>query len=70
MRDGFLMPALNSSAIGFVDYDWISGRLYITFRSGQTYTFYRVPAQIYGGLLTATSPGRFYHACIRGRYKL
>jgi hypothetical protein len=62
------MPTLDSSAISYIDYDWSSARLYITFRSGGTYTFYHVPASIYLGLVNATSPGRYYHAYIRGRY--
>ncbi len=41
----------------------------ITFHSGQTYTFYRVPEHIYHGLVSATSPGGYYHAYICGRYR-
>lgn len=58
-----------SSAINRFEYDWDSGRLYITFCSGgPTYTFYRVPPDIYEGLVNASSKGRYYHAYIRGRY--
>ena len=62
------MPALASSAISHVSYDWGSGQLEITFHSGGTYTFHRVPSEIYHGLMSASSAGRYYHACIRGRY--
>lgn len=62
------MPALASSAVANVDYDWFSRRIYIKFRSGRTYTFYRVPVGIYHGLISAPSAGRYYHAYIRGRY--
>lgn len=62
------MPALSSSAILAVSYNAAAMLLYITFRSGGTYTFYRVPPEIYYGLITAESAGRYYHACIRGRY--
>ena len=62
------MPTLNSSAIRNVSYDELTGRLHITFNSGGTYTFYRVPPAIYHGLLDASSAGHYYHACIRGRF--
>jgi KTSC domain len=62
------MPMFNSSAISRASYDPSSAQLHITFHSGRTYTFYRVPPAIYHGLLTASSAGRYYHAYIRGRF--
>lgn len=62
------MPSLNSSAIRNASYDSLTGRLHITFNSGGTYIFYRVPPAIYHGLLNASSAGQYYHATIRGRY--
>ena len=65
------MPSLDSSAISCAEYDWNSAQLYITFCSGDTaYTFYRVPAYVYEGLINATSPGTYYHDHICGRYGL
>jgi len=63
------MPTLHSSAISRASYDPLSARLSITFHSGRTYTFYRVPPAIYHGLLNASSPGQYYHATIRGRFR-
>ncbi|HRI81345.1 MAG TPA: KTSC domain-containing protein [Opitutaceae bacterium] len=60
---------MNSSAIADVAYDPSSRTLQITFRSGGTYTFHGVPADIYRGLITASSPGSFYHNHIRGRFR-
>lgn len=62
------MPTLNSSAISRARYDSLTARLHITFHSGRTYTFYRVPPAIYEGLLNASSAGRYYHTYIRGRF--
>ena len=62
------MPALASFAISHVSYDSASGLLAVTFRPGRTYTFYRVPPEIYHGLMSASSAGRYYHAFIRGRF--
>ena len=59
---------MNSSAIQHASYDPFSEHLHITFRSGGTYTFYRVPPGIYHGLLNASSAGQYYHAYIRGRF--
>lgn len=62
------MAFLNSSAILAVNYNAAAMLLFITFRSGGTYTFYGVPAWIYHGLISAPSAGQFYHAFIRGRF--
>ena len=62
------MPSLSSSAISRASYDSLTAQLHITFHSGRTYTFYRVPLAIYHGLLSASSAGQYYHAYIRGRY--
>jgi hypothetical protein len=63
------MTALASSAIAAADYDPRSRTLHITFRSGGTYTFHGVPADIYRGLVMSSSPGSFYHRYIRGRFR-
>jgi len=62
------MTTLNSSAIQAAGYDPSLQEMTIQFTSGGTYTFYRVPEEIFHGLITAASPGSFYHAYIRGRY--
>lgn len=62
------MPALNSSAISWVEYDPFTGTLEVTFHSGRTYTLHRVPAHHYSGLLHAGSPGAYFNRHLRGRY--
>jgi hypothetical protein len=62
------MPSLNSSAISSADYNPSSQTMTITFTSGGSYSFYRVPYSVYHGLISAGSPGSYYHAYIRGRY--
>ena len=49
MREGFAMPALNSSCLSWVDYD--SGTMYLTFRTGRNYTLHGAPEYHYDGLL-------------------
>jgi acetyl esterase/lipase len=70
----FKFIALGITWSSFDTPDWLRAELKaagqtITFHSGQTYTFYRVPEHIYHGLVSATSPGGYYHAYICGRYR-
>ena len=60
--------SVSSSGIRSVSYDSESSRLYITFHSGGPYTFYRVPPEIFHGLINSSSPGSYYHNRIAGRY--
>jgi hypothetical protein len=65
---GLIMPALNSSAISWIDYDPISRTLSITFQSGRNYTLRGVPEYHYHGLLNAPSAGWYFSTYLRGRY--
>lgn len=60
------MPSLNSSCITRAEYE--SGTLYLTFRSGRTYTLRCVPERLYLGLLSASSPGQYFNDYLKGRY--
>lgn len=44
------------------------GTLTVTFKSGRSYTFDNVPEDVYQGLITAESPGSYYHENIKGQY--
>lgn len=60
---------LNSTCISRVSYDAFSGSLAVTFRqSGRTNTHHRVPADVFSGLLGASSHGAYYNRNIRGKY--
>jgi hypothetical protein len=60
------MPSLNSSCLSWADYN--SGTLRLAFRSGRTYTLHGVPEYHYYGLLSASSPGWYFNAYLKGRY--
>lgn len=63
------MPTLNSTAIHRVEYDPNSGNLEVWFhKSGDPYTYFRVPAAVYQGLLNANSHGRYFDTYIRNIY--
>lgn len=60
---------LNSSAISRVAYDEDSRILSIRFRDSGLYLYFDVPADIYEGLKSAPSAGRYYCDVIKGRYR-
>jgi hypothetical protein len=60
------MPSLNSSCIIWAEYE--AGTLYLKFNSGRTYTLSNVPESLYIGLLSASSPGRYFNDYLKGRY--
>lgn len=62
------MPAVNSSAIKFIDYNRENSELYITFSSGNTYTYFSVPESVYNAFLSAASKGHFYNEHIKNSY--
>jgi hypothetical protein len=61
-----LIP-LNSSAIRAAAHD--GQNLYIQFHSREEpYTYPNVPDSIFMGLISADSPGTYYHIYIHGKY--
>jgi len=64
------MPAVNSSAISFVEYDASTAELHVTFRTTGLYTYYGVPRHVYDALLAASSIGRFFNDNIRDQYSI
>lgn len=63
------MEPVQSTCLRAAGYDAASRRLYLEFVSNwKTYTFYRVPVEVYGRLMAAPSKGTFYRDHIKGRY--
>jgi hypothetical protein len=63
------MPFFNSTAIARAEYGASTRQLQIWFRGGRgPYTYFGVPEQIYVGLLTAPSKGRYFDRFIRDVY--
>jgi hypothetical protein len=59
---------LQSSALRSADYDDETQQLDVTFNSGQTYTYERVPAHVFEQLSTASSPGTYFFQNVKGRF--
>ena len=64
------MPTVSSSAIRRIEYDELTSRLHVTFASGKTYTYYRVPRSIYERFLLAASKGTFFNDHVKDRYSV
>ena len=63
------MPNLASTSIARVEYDPINRALQVWFHaSGAPYTYAGVPQNIYDGLISAGSHGRYFDHYIRDRY--
>ena len=57
-----------STTLAFARYDEVAGTLEIGLRNGALYRYFVVPRQIFEGLLSADSPGRFFVRHIREQY--
>lgn len=62
------MITVNSSAISAVGYEADTMQMRIRFKQGETYTFCRVPQNVFEGLLAASSKGTYYDRHIREKY--
>ena len=59
---------LSSTALASATYDDENLDLSITFVSGGTYTHSNVPQEIFDGLVSASSPGKYWHSNIKDQY--
>jgi hypothetical protein len=60
---------VSSSDLRSVGYDPIQSVLEIEFNSGGIYQYFNVPENVYHGLMTASSHGRYFHAHIKDHYR-
>jgi len=67
-REALQRNDVSSSAIVSVGYDDAVRVLEIEFRSGGIYQYLGVPAEVYAGLLTAMSVGRYFLDNIKHNY--
>ncbi len=63
-----LVATLDSSNLRHAAYDADKSILTIEFGGGRRYAYSRVPRQVYEGLLSAASHGRYFHQWIKDRY--
>lgn len=60
---------VDSSNLDWIAYDRDKEDLYIQFRSGGLYVYHDVPYNIFDGLRTAGSKGRYHNMKIKWKYK-
>lgn len=59
---------VSSSNLSSVGYDEDSKILEIEFNDGSVYQYSNVPQNIYEGLMSASSHGKYFHRNVRGSY--
>lgn len=62
------MIAVRSSVIRAIDYDVEKSILYVKFKSGMLYKYYRVSETVFNSLLNARSKGTYFNDRIKGKY--
>jgi hypothetical protein len=60
---------VTSTAVARIEYDELSQELIVTFTTGKTYTYFRVPPDVHFQFLDAESKGRFFNEAIRDRFR-
>jgi lysyl-tRNA synthetase class 2 len=63
------MPLVDSSAVSSINYDPDRKEMYVAFRSGSRYTYFKVPQEVYEDWLTAPSIGEYFSEHIRDHYE-
>jgi len=63
------MISVSSNQLEAVGYDERLKLLHIQFVTGALYEYYDVPKNIYIGLITAPSAGKYFHEYVKGVYR-
>ena len=63
------MIPVSSSNLMSVDYNPLTQTLTVQFHGGRVYEYYGVPQNIFDGLISAASKGRFHHRYIKNSYR-
>ena len=60
---------VSSSNIASIGYDSDSQTLEVEFHSGGVYQYFDVPQHVYDAFISADSPGSYFAAHIKGKYR-
>lgn len=63
-----VMTGVSSSNIYAVGYDKEKKELFVEFHSGSVYTYFNVPEDIYDGLVSAGSVGKYFNAHVKDQF--
>lgn len=62
------MQSVISSDLSEVGYDADNNALVVEFKSGNTYQYSSVPQEVFDGLISAESVGKYFNQFIKGNY--
>lgn len=68
MKNDIVKHIVESTNLDWVGYDEKTKELYIQFKSGGLYVYYKVPKNIFEDLLKAGSKGRYHNIKIKYNY--
>ncbi len=60
---------VRSSMLDSVGYDETTGTLEVKYKSGGIYKYRNVPLEVYLGLMSAYSKGRYFNRYVKGKYR-
>lgn len=60
---------VESSNIRCVGYDTPTNTLFIRFHSGESYSYAKVPEEVFATLVSAESVGQTFHKLIKGKFE-
>lgn len=60
---------VTSSNLVSVGYNASSQTLEVEFKNGGIYQYDEIPLELYTGIMSAASAGRYFHQNIRGKYQ-
>jgi lysyl-tRNA synthetase class 2 len=63
-----ISTAIESSVLASITYDQPNRLLWVEFRGGAIYCYFRVPLAIHLGLLAAPSKGAYFNRFIRSKF--
>lgn len=62
------MQSVNSSDLSEVGYDADNNLLIVEFKNGNVYQYGLVPQEVFDGLISAESVGKYFNQFIKGNY--
>ena len=60
---------VSSSVFRSVGYDSATQTLELEYVGGEVYQYHDVPTEVHSAMMAAPSKGKFFHACIKDKYR-
>ena len=69
IKKNFEMKSVISSNLASVGYFEKESKMRVKFKNGQTYEYEDIPKEVYKGIFTADSPGKYFRSTVLGSKK-